>query len=113
MKEALQKDAGLRNDAGGGLLAGAANRVYSSYLRKAIRKNWALPKTFQLTDADMLTVVAIRINARGGLISVKIDETSGDAGFDQYCVDAVRNSSPYKAPPDGQAGEIIRINCIP
>ncbi len=113
VKEALHKEAGLSKDIGGGLLSQAAGRMYVSYLYRSIRKNWALPKTFQLIRSDMKASLDISINARGELVSVKINKGSGDSTFDQYCVDAVKNSSPFKAPPQARVGEAITINCIP
>lgn len=113
VKEALDKDKGISKDLGEGALSKAAGRMYANYLTRAIRKNWALPKTFQLLRSDMKASLDVSINARGALVSVKINEGSGDSTFDQYCIDAVKNSSPFKAPPQSRAGTAITINCIP
>ena len=45
IRDALNKDVGIGSNIGGGLLSEAATQRYVSYLTKAIRRNYSLPKT--------------------------------------------------------------------
>ncbi len=106
------KDAGLTQNSGG--LAGLADQNrYKAYLTSTIRRNYALPKTYQLQNANINARLAITISVRGELMKVDIENSSGDSIFDEYCIATVQKSSPFNAPPKELAGEVILIECKP
>jgi len=112
LKEAAKK--GAASDKGvGGLLSSAASRNYQSYLTKAIRRNYSLPKNYKFSDAKSMVLLAIRLDARGNLLGVEIKESSGDSILDNYCIEAVRRSTPFEKPPQELMGSIIQINFKP
>lgn len=112
LKEAAKKGASGEKGAGG-LLSSAASRKYQSYLTKAIRRNYSLPKNYKFSSAKSMVLLAIRLDARGNLLAVDIKESSGDSILDNYCIDAVRRSTPFEKPPKDLMGSIIQINFKP
>lgn len=106
------KEAGLTQNTGG--LAGLAEQNrYKGYLTSTIRRNYALPKTYELQNANISARLAITISVRGELMNVDIENSSGDSVFDEYCIATVQKSSPFNAPPKELAGEVILIECKP
>lgn len=113
LKEALNKDVGIGSSFGGGLVSGAETQRYLRYLKKAVRRNYSLPKTYQLKSAKIVASLHITLNSRGELVSAKVSKASGDSVFDQYCLEAVKKSAPFKSPPKNRAGEVLQLNCNP
>jgi colicin import membrane protein len=108
----LLKNQGSQVNTGG--IAGLdLNNQYVGYLTGAIRKNYTVPPTFKLANANGRAVLAITIAATGELMQAEITESSGDSIFDDSCVRAVNKSSPFKSPPDTIAGMTIAIECKP
>lgn len=108
----MLKDAGLNTNTGG--LAGLAEQNrYKGYLTSTIRRNYALPKTYELQNANINARLAITISVRGELMKVDIENSSGDSVFDEYCIATVQKSSPFNPPPKELAGEVILIECKP
>lgn len=97
----------------GGIAGLDASNRYAGYLTGAIRKNYTVPPTFQLANANGRAVLAITIGASGELMQAEIVESSGDTVFDDSCVRAVNKSSPFKQPPEDLAGGTINIECKP
>ena len=112
LKEAAKKGASSGSEVSG-LLSSAASRVYQSYLTKAIRRNYSLPKNYKFSDAKSMVLLAIRLDTRGNLLGVEIKESSGDSMLDNYCIEAVRRSTPFEKPPKELMGSIIQINFKP
>lgn len=48
-------------------------------------------------------VVSFGVSGGGGLSYARISRSSGNSGLDQVALAAVRRSSPFPAPPDGQS----------
>lgn len=104
------KDAGVKPSAGGILNIGETNR-YRSYLATLLKRNYAMPSTYQLSKADMSAILAVQINARGELVKVDVKTSSGDRVFDDYCMQTVQKSSPFNPPPKDLAGEELPVKC--
>ncbi len=111
IRDALQKPGTVSSP--GGIAGLSEQNKYRGYLTGVIRKNYALPTTYQLTKADIRAVLAITIGASGELMQAEIQQESGDSVFDDYCVRAVNKSSPFNAPPADLAGETILVECKP
>ncbi len=106
------KEVGLSKNAGG--LAGLADQNrYKGYLTGLIRRNYALPKTYELQNASINARLAMVLSVRGELMKVEVDKSSGDSVFDDYCMASVQKSSPFNPPPKELAGEVILIECKP
>ncbi len=104
------KNAGVTSSSGGIVSIAEANR-YRAYLTGLLKRNYAMPSTYQVTKADMKAVVNVVINVRGELMKVEIRTSSGDSVFDDYCMQTVQKSSPFNPPPKDMAGEDLLLQC--
>lgn len=108
----LLKDPGAQHTQGG--IAGlSAQKQYVGYLNGAVKRNYQVPPSFQLSNPNGHALVTIVISATGELMQSEVTESSGDQVFDDSCVRAVNKTSPFKAPPDNIAGEDIILECKP
>jgi TonB family protein len=105
------KNAGVTQNSGGGIVAIAEHNRYRVYLGALLKRNYAMPSTYQVTKADMFAVLNVVINMRGELMSVDVATSSGDTVFDDYCMQTVQKSSPFNPPPKDMAGETIAVKC--
>lgn len=110
-KLARLKDAIKDNNAIKSALAVGLKREqerYQALLEKVIRRHYTLPQTFQTNNLQPV-VIAIKINVRGGLMSVIIAHSSNDTVFDEYSINAAKNAAPYPRPPKSLAGKLIHL----
>lgn len=105
------KNAGVTQNTGGGIVAIAESNRYTAYLNSTLRRNYALPTTYQLTRNDMYTVIRVQLSVRGELMDVQVEESSGDNTFDGYCIQTAQRSAPFNPPPKGMAGVEILLTC--
>jgi TonB family protein len=105
------KNAGVTQNSSGGIVAIAENNRYTAYLNSTLRRNYALPTTYQLTRKDMFTVIRVQLSVRGELMDVQVQESSGDNTFDGYCIQTAQRSAPFNPPPKGMAGVEIQLTC--
>lgn len=83
----------------GGPVDPEAARYYLE-LRQTIMPNWnPLPSTYE-GKPEMLTVVDIWIDDRGGYKSAKVATASGNDSFDRSCLNAVARAGRLPVPPD-------------
>ena len=104
------KNAGVTQSAGGIVSIAEANR-YRAYLATLLKRNYAMPTTYQLTKSDMFAVLNVIINVRGELMKVEVNTSSGDSVFDDYCMQTVQRSAPFNGPPKDLAGEVMPVKC--
>ena len=83
--------------------------AYGNLLRKTISKHYMLPQTFQSTVAKPIVILAIIVNIKGELVSVKLHQSSNDPVFDDYTIMAAKNAAPYSKPPRSLVGKIIHL----
>ncbi|MDQ3233987.1 MAG: TonB family protein [Pseudobdellovibrionaceae bacterium] len=102
------KNAGVTQSSGG-IVSIAENNRYKAYLGAVLKRNYAMPSTYQVTKADMSAVLAVVINVRGELMNVEVQTSSGDTVFDDYCMQTVQKSSPFNPPPKELAGETLAV----
>lgn len=85
------------------------NRLYGVSLKKRISRHYTLPKTFTSQISDLKVTLAIVVNGKGELVSVKIFQSSSDATFDEYTVKAAQSAAPFDKPPQGLVGRTIHV----
>ncbi len=107
----LEKSDKLSGVAGGA--AGFDKNRYRKVLYSAVHKNYHLPETFKLVDPNITVVIAIRVNGRGELMAVEVEQSSNDPVFDEAAINAAKNSAPFDPPPSSLAGEIILLQFKP
>lgn len=104
------KTAGVTQTTGGIVSIAEGNR-YRAYLKAVMKRNYAMPSTYQVIKADMVAVLNIVISVRGELMKVEVETSSGDTVFDEYCMQTVQKSAPFNPPPKDIAGENLLMNC--
>jgi TonB family protein len=105
------KNAGVTQSSGGGIVSIAEHNRYRAYLATLLKRNYAMPSTYQVTKADMFAVLNVAINTRGELMTVEVATSSGDSVFDDYCMQTVQKSTPFNPPPKDLAGENLAVKC--
>src|SRR5688572_8310984 len=70
---------------------------YASKIREAIRRNWNVPKRYRSTTLEVQ--IRLWVSDDGHLLSPAIRKSSGDATYDQLCLEAVRSTTKVPPPP--------------
>lgn len=89
---------------------GEANPVLAAYfeaVKRKINQEWiTTPK--QLSEGQTLkTVVNLRIDLNGNIISNMFETQSGDASFDLSAMRAIERAAPFPSPPDEIRAEVL------
>lgn len=71
---------------------------YSQSIKSIIRSNWALPN--YLKNKNLSTIIDLRIDASGYVISKEIYRSSGNTTFDDLVISTIERSNPLPKPPD-------------
>ncbi len=79
-------------------------QLYTDKVHQRISRNWRIPPGVP-TDGNMQAVVFFKVDQSGKVFDVRVNESSGNAAFDEYCVSAVRKSAPLPPPPSEFAEE--------
>lgn len=77
---------------------------YSAYydkVERAVRENWIPPQNINLKEQSAMTVVSLTLLPDGRVLKSYIEETSGNAHFDQSVMRAILKSTPFPPPPIG------------
>lgn len=95
----------------GSLSASEANR-YRARLQAAIRRNYSIPETLKFKTVSPVTL-AIELSESGYLVSSKVEESSGDAYFDELALQAAKASVPLPPPPSALVNQKILFKFTP
>lgn len=77
---------------------------YSAYydqVEAAVRENWIPPQNMNFEKESAIAVVSLTLLPDGRVLKSYIEETSGDAQFDQSVMRAILKSTPFPPPPIG------------
>jgi colicin import membrane protein len=72
--------------------------LFINRVREEIKGNWRIPENVPV-DGSLRTVVVFRIDEGGRVHDVKVEKSSGNPAFDDYCVKAIYRASPLTPPP--------------
>lgn len=93
---------GPRSIKGGGGGGSSINPVllnlYKDKVHRKISRNWSMPPGVP-TDGSLVAGVFFRVDQSGRVFDVRINSSSGNMAFDEYCVNAIRRSAPLPPPP--------------
>jgi colicin import membrane protein len=79
-------------------------RNYASMVRSRIARNKPGGRS-----GSGRVVISFALSASGSLISARVVSSSGNASLDQSALSAVRQSSPFPAPPAGSSSSQLRF----
>lgn len=92
---------GSRSNEGGGggsSLNPVLLNLYKDKVHRKISRNWSMPPGVP-TDGSLVAGVFFRVDQSGKVFDVRINSSSGNSAFDEYCVSAIRRSAPLPPPP--------------
>lgn len=72
--------------------------LYADAVGREIASNWNIPPNIP-TDGRLMTKVFFRSNENGEVFDLRIEESSGNTSFDEFCLRAIKKASPLKTPP--------------
>lgn len=79
-------------------------QLYTDKVHQRISRNWRIPPGVP-TDGNMQAMIFFKVDQSGRVFDVRVNESSGNPAFDEYCVSAVRKSAPLPPPPSEFAKE--------
>lgn len=86
---------------------------YRLILQKSVRRNYELPEAYNFKNMDLNVVIAIKVTAKGELLTSLVAKSSGDQVFDDLAFSAVQKSAPLPFPPKDQVGQLIHLKFSP
>lgn len=92
--ESIDKAVGARS----GAVAGSVIGLFIQRIREEIKSSWKIPQTFSM-DQGLRTQVIFRMDETGRVHDVRIENTSGNPAFDDFCVKAIYKAAPLTPPP--------------
>ncbi|MEN8139686.1 MAG: cell envelope integrity protein TolA [Thermodesulfobacteriota bacterium] len=97
-----------------GVSSSSALRIYKAAVHEQIRQHWVLPQG-QEWDPRLKTVLVVRINENGALLSHTFDRRSGNPQFDRFVSRALEKSAPLPPlPADLAEGDYaLRLTFFP
>jgi colicin import membrane protein len=75
--------------------------LFVNRVREEIRSNWGIPENIPM-DGSLVTNISFRINEKGKISDVKVEKSSGNSAFDDFCVKAIYRTSPLRTPPPAE-----------
>jgi len=88
----------IEGGGGGSSINPVLLNLYKDKVHRKISRNWSMPPGVP-TDGSLVAGVFFRVDQTGRVFDVRINSSSGNAAFDEYCVSAIRRSAPLPAPP--------------
>ncbi|MEQ9617669.1 MAG: cell envelope integrity protein TolA [Deltaproteobacteria bacterium] len=79
-------------------------QLYTNKVHQRISRNWRIPPGVP-TDGSLVSLIFFKVDERGKVYDVRVNKSSGNSAFDQFCVDAIYKSAPLPAPPSEFADE--------
>lgn len=83
-------------------LAGTAAEAYKTAAFVHMKRFWTLPDIVDFSS-DLQTRAVIVVNVFGKILSVDIDQSSGNAAFDALVLEQIRKAEPFPDLPAGSA----------
>lgn len=104
-------ESGPGNSSGSGGSSGSGSsinpvllKLYTDKVHQRISHNWRIPPGVP-TDGSLAAGLSFRVDQSGSVFDVRVNRSSGNAAFDEYCVKAIRKSAPLPPPPSEFAKE--------
>lgn len=82
----------------GGPTSGVVTNLFLERIRDEIRRNYKIPPSIP-TDGKLEAFIFFKMNEKGKVYDVRVNESSGNPAFDDLCVRAIYKSVPLTPPP--------------
>ncbi len=79
-------------------------QLYTNKVHHRISRNWRIPPGVP-TDGSLESIVFFKVDESGRVYDVRVNKSSGNSSFDEYCVSAIYKSAPLPTPPSEFAEE--------
>lgn len=111
----LKSDAAAANglNSGSGGLSGSQLKLYQARMLAHVRRCYQLPQAYNLEKANLMVQLAVVLSDGGDLVSLKVQNPSGDKVFDDMAFKAVKDCAPLPTPPPAVAGKTWAFNFKP
>lgn len=83
---------------GGSSVSPVIINLYSQQVHRKISRNWRIPPSVP-TDGGLATDLLFKVGQDGKIYDVRVNQSSGNPVFDEYCVTAIYKSAPLPPPP--------------
>jgi TonB family protein len=93
-----EKGSGYSTGGSSGASSGVVAELFVRRIREEIKSNWAIPEHIPI-DGSLKTVIIFKLDEKGRVSDVEVDEPSGNSAFDDFCVKAIHKASPLTPPP--------------
>jgi len=90
---------------------GRLANLYALRLKEQIQNEWGIP-SYIPRDGSLQTVVAFKIDSSGRVYDVRVEERSGNAAFDDFCVKAIYKAAPLTPPPPELLREVTQEGMV-
>jgi TolA protein len=90
---------------GEGILKSVDFIAYQNRLINTIKGNWA----WAGRNSDLKVVVQFGIKENGEVVGLRVVQRSGDPTYDESVVRAIKQSSPFSAPPEAHRTEFADV----
>jgi TolA protein len=94
----VQKGPGYSTGGSSVASTGVVAELFVRRVREEIRSKWAIPENIPI-DGSLKTVIIFKLDEKGRVSDVKVDVSSGNSAFDDFCVKAIHKASPLTPPP--------------
>jgi len=74
------------------------SNLFVDRIRSEIASNWNIPPNIP-TDGSLESKVFFRIDENGVVFDIRIEKSSGNRAFDDFCKRALKKASPLNTPP--------------
>jgi TolA protein len=97
---------GSRSRGGGSSINPVLLQLYTDKVHQRISRNWRIPPGVP-TDGNLEAGLFFRVDQNGRVFDVRVNRSSGNSAFDEYCVSAIYKSAPLPPPPSEFAKEAL------
>lgn len=93
-----ENPANERSGSSGRAASHVISRLFQNRITEEIRNNWGIPANIPM-DGTLTAVVFFKINESGKVSEVKVENSSGNSAFDEFCIQAIYRAAPLTPPP--------------
>lgn len=110
LSDSLQRRKAQLAQGGGG---GSEASNYALQIQRAVRRFYSIPETYRIKGDSLTAQIRLSINPSGSILIMEIENSSGEAGFDQLVMDIIKKAEPLPPPPSELIGKQLLLSFNP